>query len=72
MWGDLLWANGSEQVLHVVHAGHVDWGALGVIRMNVSDLHVGESCLVVVGLTILSLVRWLNTKYAANGLDQKE
>ena len=43
------------------------WGTVSVIRMNVSDLHVGESCLVVVGLTILSLVLWLNTKYTANG-----
>ena len=64
---DLFWTNGSKQVLHIVHAGHIDWGTVSVIRMNVSDLHVGESCLVVVGLTILSLVLWLNTKYTANG-----
>jgi len=55
---DLFWTNGSKQVLHIVHAGHIDWGTFGVIRMNVSDLHVGESCLVVVRLTILSLVLW--------------
>ena len=39
--------------------------------MNVSDLHVGESCLVVVGGTVLSLVLWLNTKDAANRLSNK-
>lgn len=60
MWRDLFWASGSEQVLHVVHGGHVHWGSLSMVRMDISLLHVGKSVGVVVSLSVFGLVGWLD------------
>ena len=64
MWGNLLWTNSLEQILQVVQVGHVDWGSIAVIWMNIADLHVIESRLVVVGSTVLSLVLNIRTKHS--------
>jgi len=59
MRGYLLGADSSEQILHEVHVSHVDWTSFGVIRMNIADLHVGETVLVVIVGAVLGLVNWL-------------
>ena len=58
----LLWANSLEQVLHVVHIRHVNWGAIGVVWMHVASLHVCQPVLVVVVGAVLGLVLWLNSR----------
>ena len=57
----LLGSDELEEGLHEVHIRHVDRRSLGVVGVDVPDLHVVKSLFIVVSLSILDLVlRLLN------------
>lgn len=58
MWRNLLWSDGLEQSLHIVEVRHVEWGALGVVWVHISDLHGAKSSSVVVTGSVFSGVGW--------------
>ena len=56
---DLLWANSLEEVLEEVVVRHEDRAVFGVVRMHISDLHVGSASLVVIIVPVfLSVLRF--------------
>jgi len=59
VWGDLFWSDGLEQKFHVLVVGVDQWGAIGVIWVLVTRLHLVQLILIV-GLGV-RLVIWLDS-----------